>query len=77
MTDRPQKTMTEYFEYLDDLRDSGVTNMFGSGRYLMRDFGITLREASRIAGLWMKTFDSEISPDVRAAEAEGTVSNGQ
>ena len=30
----------EYFEYLDDLRESGVTNMFGAGQYLEEEFGL-------------------------------------
>lgn len=31
---------TEYFEYLDELRESGVTNMFGAAPYLVSEFGI-------------------------------------
>jgi hypothetical protein len=31
--------MNEYFEYLEELRQSGVTNMFGASSYLMREFG--------------------------------------
>lgn len=30
--------MKKYFDYLDRLRDSGVTNMFGAAAYLQRDF---------------------------------------
>lgn len=30
--------MEKYFEFLDNLRDSGVTNMFGALPYLQRDF---------------------------------------
>ncbi len=30
--------MKKYFEYLDCLRDSGVTNMFGAVPYLQQEF---------------------------------------
>lgn len=30
--------MKKYFEYLDRLRDSGVTNMFGAAAYLQQEF---------------------------------------
>ena len=29
----------DMFTYLNDLRDSGETNMFGAGAYLQREFG--------------------------------------
>ncbi len=30
--------MKKYFDYLDRLRDSGVTNMFGAVPYLQQEF---------------------------------------
>ncbi len=30
--------MKKYFDYLDALRDSGVTNMFGAVPYLQQEF---------------------------------------
>jgi len=47
----------EYHSYLNALRDSGVTNMFGAGPYLERDFGISRREAMDILLEWMKSFE--------------------
>lgn len=47
----------EYFEYLDELRDSGVTNMFGATPYLEEEFGVSKREARVILKEWMHTFD--------------------
>ena len=41
MTDkveRPDIVTDEHLEYLDDLRESGVTNMFGAGSYLEDNF---------------------------------------
>ena len=47
----------EYFAYLDALRESGVTNMFGARPYLMEAFpGLPKDEASRILSTWMHTY---------------------
>lgn len=46
----------EYFEYLDQLRESGVTNMFGAAPYLEQTFGLHLYEARDILLEWMQTF---------------------
>ena len=32
--DRPEEVTTEHLVYLDTLRESGDTNMFGAGKYL-------------------------------------------
>lgn len=48
--------MEEYFEYLDQLRESGVTNMFGAGAYLKQEFDVSEREAREILVNWMETF---------------------
>ena len=44
--------------YLDSLRESGVTNMFGAGTYLMERFSVTKREAHAILSHWMETFEA-------------------
>ena len=44
------------FEYLDALRDSGVTNMFGAGPYLQEAFGLSRYEAKDVVLAWMETF---------------------
>lgn len=46
----------EMFEYLDTLRDTGVTNMFGASPYLQQAFGIDRREAKNVLMEWMKTY---------------------
>jgi len=33
-TERPEIVTDEHLDYLDELRESGVTNMFGAGAYL-------------------------------------------
>lgn len=45
-----------YFEYLDILRLSGVTNMFGAGPYLEVEFGLDGRYARTVLLEWMRTF---------------------
>ena len=47
----------EMFDYLDTLRETGVTNMFGAGQYLQQAFDIDRREAKNILLEWMKTYE--------------------
>lgn len=44
-----------YFDYLDDLRESGITNMFGAGEFLEEAFGLSKQEAQRILIEWMRS----------------------
>jgi hypothetical protein len=46
----------EMLTYLDELRDSGVTNMFGATPYLQRKFGLSQRDAKTVLVAWMETF---------------------
>ena len=41
------------FEYLELLRESGVTNMWGSPAYLQEEFGFDKREARDWFFAWM------------------------
>jgi hypothetical protein len=59
--------MKKYFDYLNDLRKSGVTNMWGAGEYLVEEFGIDAAEAKEILVEWIKTF---IDPVVRGDDDE-------
>lgn len=36
----------EVFQYLNELRDSAVTNMYGARPYLMQEFGFDKKEAA-------------------------------
>ena len=49
----------EYYNYLIRLRDSGVTNMWGAGKYLQEEFGLDRHEASKILCDWIKSFDEK------------------
>ena len=61
--------MKEYFKYLDTLRASGVTNMFGAGAYLESVFKIDKSEAHQVLTKWMNTFDDDKSVEARVALA--------
>jgi hypothetical protein len=54
--ERPEGVTDAHLAYLDELRESGVTNMFGAGPYLRHEFGVTQSEAHTILGYWMRTF---------------------
>jgi len=49
-----------YFKFLNDLRDSGKTNMFGAAPYLQSAFDLEKREAREILTRWMKSFSESI-----------------
>jgi len=46
----------EYYDFLDGLRESGVTNMFGATPYLQEQFGLDKKEAIDVLVAWMKQF---------------------
>ena len=46
----------KHLEYLDDLRESGVTNMFGAGIYIEKKFKVSKEVARKILKHWMMTF---------------------
>jgi len=52
------KKYTEEFSYLDHLRRSGVTNMFGAGEYLQRDFNMNRHEAKEVLMAWMNNYEN-------------------
>ena len=50
-------TDNKYWLYLERLRRSGVTNMYGAGPYVQQEFGVSRREAIKIVGDWMKNYN--------------------
>ena len=54
-TKQEQKIM----EYLNRLRDSGITNMFNAGFSIMEMFQVERSEADRTLKLWMANFNEE------------------
>lgn len=58
-----------YFRYLDQLRNSGRTNMFAAGAYLKAECGLDRELASTVLGAWMANYeewckyrDTELQP---------------
>jgi len=47
------------YAYLDILRESGSTNMFGATPYLVEEFNLTKCEANVILMQWMRDYESE------------------
>ena len=47
-----------YFEYLDQLRESGAINMFGALPYLQESFDLDRYEAKDVLMEWMQTFSA-------------------
>ena len=47
----------EAFEYLNDLRESGSTNMFGARPYLIEDLDLDKDTAGKLLTTWMKIFN--------------------
>ena len=54
--ERPEVCTDEMLEYLDELRESGETNMFGAAPYVQEEFGLERDEARSVLFYWMHTF---------------------
>ena len=57
MATTTQNATQEQLEYLDTLRESGETNMFGARPYLQQAFGLEKDHANRVLSEWMRTFE--------------------
>jgi len=59
-TRKTTSTEQEILEYLNDLRNSGATNMFGALPYLQAAFQeVSKQECKRCLMLWMNNFNEE------------------
>lgn len=52
----PKEATAKHFKYLESLKLSGDTNMFGAAPYLMREFHIGSKKALRILQAWMDSY---------------------
>ncbi len=50
-------TNNEHWIYLEKLRRSGETNMFGAVPYLQAEFGMGRKEATDVLLDWMKNYN--------------------
>lgn len=56
--ERPEFVIEEHLTFLDALRESGVTNMFGARPYIQEEFHyLSKGEASAVLMYWMHTFE--------------------
>tara|TARA_R100000329_G_C7577107_1_gene204415 strand:+ start:661 stop:882 length:222 start_codon:yes stop_codon:yes gene_type:complete len=46
----------EVFEYLDELRESGVINMYQAHVYIKEDFDVSRKLAIELQTAWMESF---------------------
>lgn len=53
------KTTNKYWIYLEELRRSGATNMYGATPYLMEEFGLGKSEARKILSDWMSNYNPD------------------
>ena len=53
------KTTNKYWIYLEELRRSGITNMFGAAPYLAEAFGLEYEEAKKILADWMRNYNRD------------------
>ena len=53
---RPEFVTDEHLRFLDALRESGQTNMFGAAPYIADLFEIPMQQARNILTYWMRTF---------------------
>ena len=47
--------------FLDVLRSSGSTNMFGAGPYVQEHFGVSRYQSRDFVKVWMQTFNERAS----------------
>ena len=52
-----------WLEYLDDLRESGITNMFGAAPFLVDEYGMQSKDARKVLVYWMETFEERHKGD--------------
>ena len=60
MENYTEEEVQEFKRFLDALRQSGTTNMFGASQNLVYEFGLEKTEAREILSHWMKTFKDKI-----------------
>lgn len=54
---RPPFVADEHLRFLDELRESGVTNMYGAAVYLREHFVLSKTEARAVLRYWMDSYE--------------------
>ena len=50
-------TKNVYWIYLENLRKSGQTNMYGAAPWVQAAFGVSYKEAIKIVADWMRNYN--------------------
>tara|TARA_R100001510_G_C7655602_1_gene214852 strand:+ start:3803 stop:3985 length:183 start_codon:yes stop_codon:yes gene_type:complete len=54
----------EVFQFLDELRESGVTNMFGAASFIRTSFpNVDKKQSRELLSEWMETFAERQTTD--------------
>lgn len=64
-----QENLEAMFYYLDELRESGSTNMFGAAPHLEQEFELGHKDALKVLTMWMSTFDGHTNLQSRVSNA--------
>jgi len=59
IVEKPEVVEQEHLDFLNDLRESGDTNMFGATPYLIEEFALDKYDARAILSYWMATFTQD------------------
>ena len=54
--ERPEFCTDEHLDYLDELRESRITNMLGAAPFVKREFGLTTDQSLKVLSYWMDSF---------------------
>ena len=54
----------EYYQYLEKLRQSGATNMYGATPHLIHEYALRAKEATNVLLSWMTHYDALLEDGV-------------
>lgn len=56
-------TDNKYWIFLEKLRRSGITNMYGAASWLQEEFGLGRNDANAVLADWMRNYNSADYPE--------------
>lgn len=60
----------EVYNFLDNLRDSGITNMFGAVPFISEMFEVSSETAKQLLKSWMETYSERKANTQKRRESE-------
>lgn len=60
---KPECCNEKYLNYLDELQQSGITNMYGAEAYLVKEFNLCQLDARNILRYWMFIYNDRHNID--------------